>query len=87
MEAGDVQVLVPDAPYIQNYMGTGEECPEQYNPRLERERERLLELQEQLETEQNESSWNSRREELIDFLENEIADCKRNIEYYEGIGA
>ena len=51
MEAGDVQVLVPDAPYIQNYMGAGEEYPERYNPRLERERERLLELQEQLETE------------------------------------
>lgn len=79
---------VPDAPYIQNYMGTGEEYPKPYNRELERLETRLETLQsEQKDVKGFECLPYDRKEEIIDYYDIEIASCKRDIEYQEGKNA
>lgn len=75
---------VPDAPYIQNYMGTGEEYPKPYNRELERLETRLENLQnERRDIKRFECLAYDLKEEIIDYYDTEIASCKLDIEHQE----
>lgn len=75
---------VPDPPYVQNYMGTGEEYPKPYNGELERLETRLETLQnERRDIEGLECLSYNLKEEIIDYYDTEIASCKLDIKYQE----
>ncbi len=61
------------------------EATKAVDPRLEREEERLSELEAELfaVTELELLSFDL-KDEMKDYYENEIAACKRNINYFEG---
>ena len=86
MEAGDVLMMhIADAPYIQNYIGTGEEYPGPYSPELERLEERLEMLQNEREDiKALECLPEEDKADLLKFYDCKIEACLSEIENREG---
>lgn len=75
---------IPDAPYIRNYMLTGEEYPRRRGVALEEAEERLTLLEdERRDVEELEGLSLDLKEDVLDYYDNEIRACERAITYFE----
>lgn len=74
---------IPDAPYIQNYMATGEEYPKPYNRELERLKERLTMLEDERQALDDLMGLSfDIKEDAIEHYNREIRECEREISFY-----
>lgn len=77
-------MLVADAPYITNYMATGEEYPKPYSKQREEMEDALITLEDELRTiEELEQLSEPIKTDLIEFYETRILNCKEDIENME----
>ncbi|MEG0785408.1 MAG: hypothetical protein RR389_08295 [Christensenella sp.] len=80
-------MMIEDAPYIKNYMLTGEENPRFCGERLEEIDERLTALMDE-RREVEEFVWIDAdiRDDVLNDYDTQIRGCERIMEYYESGG-
>lgn len=85
-EKGGYEMKIGDAPYIRNYMATGEEYPRELCARQEEAEERLYMLEdERRDVEEFMGLSIELKEDVLDHYDTEIRECERTIAYFENM--